>query len=137
MPLLEFLNNAMSLNKVNLHSLKRIVNFFKNCCFHINYWWKLGMLPALKVEKILKGSLDLISSPSVKIQIMGNVQMGQTFFVWINCIDLFLHFFYLRQSFGCGSITRVFLEASIDKMSENITPIRSAEHGTVVLSNMI
>ena len=39
------------------------------------------MLPALKVEKILKGSLDLISSPSVKIQIMGNVQMGQTFFV--------------------------------------------------------
>ena len=39
---------------------------------HSNYWWK-KVIDKSKVEKILKGSLDLIPSPSpsVKIQIMG------------------------------------------------------------------
>ena len=31
----------------------------------------VAMIPILKVDKILKGRLDLIPSPSVKIQIMG------------------------------------------------------------------
>ena len=32
---------------------------------------KTEFLPLFKVEKILKGNLDFIPSPSVKIQIMG------------------------------------------------------------------
>ena len=44
---------------------KLLIDFweFLFVCFHITFW--------NKVKKILKGSLNLISSPSVKIQIMG------------------------------------------------------------------
>jgi len=66
---------------------KLLIDFweFLFVCFHITFW--------NKVKKILKGSLNLISSPSVKIQIMGGKvclrRRGKTLLCIINKIFVF------------------------------------------------
>ena len=43
----------------------------------------------------------------------------------------------MSQSFGGGSITRVFLEAGVHEVPENVRPVRAGNGGAVVLSNVV
>ena len=70
---------------------------------YINTVFRFMRLPAAKVEKILKGSLDLISSPSVKIQIMGGKvclwQKGKTLLGILNELFVFKSLFTTPSNF--------------------------------------